>query len=85
MGEDWRLTGQEAYLVGRPLRLARWVPYRPGWDHDHCEFCWAEISDDETSHADFSEAWVTADDNRTWVCPACFDDFRGRFGWTIVT
>lgn len=85
MGEDWRLTGQEAYLVGRPLRLARWVPSRPGGDHDHCEFCWAEISDDETGHADFSEAWVTADDNRTWVCPACFDDFRGRFGWTIVT
>lgn len=84
MGEDWRLTGQEFSLVGRPLRRARWVPYRPGWDHDHCEFCWAEISDDRTGHADLEEAWVTADDNRTWICPSCFDDFRARFRWVIV-
>ena len=73
--------GQESYLAGRSLRFARWTPYRLGWDHDHCDFCSAEISDDQTGHADFNEAWVTADDDYTWVCPKCFNDFRERFGW----
>ena len=82
VAEDWRLTGQEVSLAGRTFRFARWSETRPGWDHDHCDFCWAEISDDTTGHAAFHEAWVTADDGGIWVCPTCFDDFRERFGWT---
>ena len=82
--EDWRLTGQELYLAGRPMRFARWTAYRPGWGHDHCDFCWAEISDDVSGHAAFNEAWVTADDDYTWVCAKCFDDFREQFGWVVA-
>jgi hypothetical protein len=82
--EDWRLTGQESYLRGRALRFARWTSYRPGWDHDHCDFCFAEISGDTTGHADYNEAWVTATDGYTWVCPECFNDFRKRFRWHVV-
>ncbi|GAB3396912.1 hypothetical protein GCM10027568_31990 [Humibacter soli] len=84
MGEDWRLTDQETYLEGRSLRFAGWTAYRPGWDHDHCEFCFAEISNDSTGHAEYSEAWVTADDGYTWVCPQCFTDLRQRFHWVVV-
>lgn len=76
--------GQESYLTGRELRFTRWFSYRPGWDHDHCAFCGAEISDDTTGHADYDEAWVTSDDSYTWVCSKCFDDFRENFTWTVV-
>ncbi|AYG02196.1 hypothetical protein [Gryllotalpicola protaetiae] len=85
MDQDWRLTGQESYLQDRSLRLALWVGYRAGWDHDHCGFCQAEISDDTTGHAKYNEAWVTADDGYTWICPECFNDFRERFRWTVTT
>ena len=34
-------------------------------------------------HTEFNAAWVTADDNYHWICPPCFEDFRGRFEWTI--
>ncbi|MGN6125258.1 MAG: hypothetical protein ACTHON_01725 [Humibacter sp.] len=84
MEEDWRLTDQEAYLASRSLRFARWTPYRPDWDHDHCDFCFAEISNNTTGHADYNEAWVTADDGYTWVCPQCFNEFRERFHWVVV-
>ena len=84
MDEDWRLMGQESYLAGRSWCFRRWTPYRNGWDHDHCDFCAAEISDDETGHADFNEAWVTANDGYTWVCPTCFADFRERFSWAVA-
>ena len=40
--DDWRLQGQEKYLLGRTMRWATWAPYREDWDHDHCEFCMAE-------------------------------------------
>lgn len=83
MDEDWRLTGQEDYLHDRTLRHTRWTPYRAGWGHDHCEFCWAEISDDASGHRSYHEAWVTADDLYHWVCPECFEDFRQRFRWRV--
>jgi hypothetical protein len=28
--------------------------------------------------------WVTADDDYHWICPKCFNDFRTRFGWSVV-
>jgi hypothetical protein len=80
--DDWRLQGQEEYLVGRRLRWAKWVG-RPDWDHDHCEFCWAEFSAEVTEHSPHNAGWVTADDNDHWVCPGCFEDFRERFQWTV--
>lgn len=41
--KDWRLTNQENYLKGQPLRYSRWVSRGSGWDHDHCAFCWAKF------------------------------------------
>ena len=76
--------GQERYLAGRRMRFTSWTPYRAGWDHDHCDFCSTEISDDRTGHAEYDEAWVTSDDSYKWVCPNCFDDFRERFKWVVI-
>jgi len=80
--DDWRLRGQEEWLANRPLRWARWTPYRDGWDHDHCEFCWAEISTLVGDHADAEEGYVTADDS--WICSSCFVDFHDRMQWTVI-
>jgi hypothetical protein len=85
MTDDWRLMGQESFLTGREMRRAIWWSDQDGWDHDHCEFCSAEISDDTTGHSDFNEGWVTNDDSFTWVCVDCFEDFRERFGWSVVS
>ena len=85
MDSDWRLMNQEPYLAGRTLRWATWTPYRDGWDHDHCSFCSAEISDRPVDdHTEYNAAWVTADDSYHWVCPPCFEDFRARFAWVVL-
>jgi len=78
---DWRLDHGADELRDRTFRFATWWPYRDVWEHDHCQFCFSEISADQTGHADFNEAWVTADDAYTWVCVDCFEDFREQFGW----
>ena len=81
---DWRLMGQEDWLSNRPVRWAEWTPYREGWDHDHCAFCSAEFAAEVNDHVDYSAGYVTADDSYTWICRPCFEDFRERFGWTVV-
>jgi hypothetical protein len=82
--DDWRVRGQALHLQGRTLVWAVWRPYRDGWDHDHCEFCWAEISDRPIDdHTQYNAAWVTADDHYSWICPGCFEDFRLRFDWEV--
>ncbi len=80
--KDWRLTNQADYLTGVTLYKKRWVSLRQGWDHDHCEFCWATFSD--TGDPDhLHEGYATAD-HYHWVCPACCSDFRQLFEWRIL-
>lgn len=82
---DWRLMGQDRHLADAVLTWATWRPVKPGWDHDHCAFCQAEISDrpiDE--HTAYNAAWVTSPDQATWICPVCFEDFQVRFGWNVA-
>jgi hypothetical protein len=79
---DWRLQGQERYLHGVTLRRKRYSPPRPGWDHDHCEFCSVKFM--ATDHPGVvREGYATLDDYR-WICERCFADFRARFGWTLA-
>jgi hypothetical protein len=77
--DDWRLQGQQRYLSGVTLVFKAWRQTRTGWDHDHCEFCGAKFSGrggvDTLSHG-----YATEDEYR-WICPQCFNDFRGRFRW----
>jgi hypothetical protein len=30
----------------------------------------------------YQEGYVT-EDNRHWICPPCFADFRDKFRWTV--
>ena len=80
--DDWRLTGQEAYLVGVPLC---WRTYEGGEnsDHDHCEFCLAKFAEADVIPEALHAGYATLDKYR-WICQQCFDDFRPRFEWTVV-
>jgi hypothetical protein len=66
------------------VHWSTWTPYREHWDHDHCAFCAAEISDRPVDdHTEYNAAWVTEDNNYDWICPVCFVDFREQFGWAV--
>jgi hypothetical protein len=77
---DWRLQGQERFLKSVAVTWKRYEPYRPGWDHDHCEFCSAKFSLCEN---DLHEGYVTLDGYH-WICKACFCDFQETFEWLVV-
>ena len=79
-GDDWRLTDQERYLQGAAFRWRQYACPRPGWDHDHCEFCWAKFAEADGPEV-LREGYTTAEG--LWVCVACFADFRGRFEWHV--
>jgi hypothetical protein len=79
---DWRLRGQQKYLRGLGLVRRRWSQTREGWDHDHCQFCWAKFA--TTADADaLHEGWTTRDEY-WWICDVCFNDFQGQFCWTVT-
>lgn len=77
--DDWRRQGQKEYLVDKQLRFMKWREVQPRWDHDHCEFCFAKLSNYE---GDLHEGY-SYDGGRRWICPKCFEDFREEFRWTL--
>src|SRR4051812_45608855 len=98
--DDWRRRRQEEYLRGATLTLRRYQALSAGWEHEHCEFCWAKFLDASYSpeHADaltadpslLSEGYTEAPGGKPpagehWICRRCFEDFRDEFGWTVVS
>ncbi len=79
--DDWRLTGQEAFLKGVRLLFKPYNEYSTSWDHDHCEFCGEKFS---LRPGDLSKGYTTEDQYR-WICNPCFEDFRESLGWTVIT
>jgi len=76
---DWRRQGQERYLSGVRLSLEQYRPFRPGWEHDHCEFCSAKFCQTDGSlHLGY-----TTEDHYRWICEECFRDFQDEFGWVL--
>jgi len=80
--DDWRLQGQERYLLGAAFRLRPWATFDSRWDHDHCEFCWVEFAGTDVKDA-LHEGYATEDLYR-WVCPECFEDMRERFQFELL-
>jgi len=80
---DWRRQGQEKYLVEAVLvhRPYSQRPNNPDWDHDHCEFCWAKFA--LFSGPDILKEGYSTEHDDHWICPACFEDFRVEFKWTV--
>lgn len=80
-GNDWRLMGQEEYLYGIHLQWKAYELGYPGYDHEHCEFCWQKIASFDAPDVE-REGYAT-EDNCRWVCRQCFDDFRVMFAWEL--
>jgi len=74
--DDWRLMGQENFLMGKKLVQKSYVIRDPDWDHDHCGFCMKRI--DET----VDNAYCTEDEYH-WICSGCFSDFKEMFHWDV--
>ena len=79
--DDWRLNGQEEYLRGIHLRLKPYLLSYPGYDHDHCEFCWQKIA--AFDYPDAQRKGYATDDNLRWIYQECFEDFKEMFGWEV--
>jgi hypothetical protein len=80
--QDWRLQGQEKYLLGVTLKFGIWLSNNPKNDHDHCEFCSAKFASStvqETLHEGYSTI-----DHYHWVCVECFNDFSKQFNWVVI-
>ena len=77
--DDWRRQGQERYLAGARLIAQTYRPYRPDWEHDHCEFCGAKLS---LAEGDLKSGYST-EDSYHWVCAQCFLDFKEEFRWVV--
>jgi hypothetical protein len=90
--DHWGRTGQEqVFPPGTTLELRRYRPHRPGWDHDHCIFCWAKLMDPDLSQASLraieddqqilTSGYTAGPVGGDWVCPSCFEEFAKQFGW----
>lgn len=77
---DWRYRGQDKWLAGKAFIRRPYSEYRPGCDHDHCEFCCKKFS----LSNDYEQTGYSCDDNYHWVCDDCFQDFRGTFRWSVT-
>ncbi len=77
--DDWRIRNQENYLIGVWLTKKKYSKWSDSWEHDHCEFCSATISELEN---DLNEGYAT-DDDYHWICETCYQDFKERFQWKL--
>ena len=54
------------------------LPYSHS-DHEHCEHCWARISNVEgDDHQGYYEP--TSD---SWICEECYNEYRELYGWSV--
>jgi hypothetical protein len=79
--DDWRLQGQD-WLREELLRYEPYRPPQPGFEHDHCEFCWTPFRS-EPQQGVLNEGYVTND--RRWICEICYEDFKLTFDWILET
>ena len=78
---DWRLMGQEKYLMNARLRKQTYVAPTLKWDHDHCEFCTVTFSEYD---GDLHEGYSTPA-NKCWICEQCFQDFKKMFHFAVAS
>jgi len=75
--DDWRLMGQEEYLMGKRLLHMYWNQPSPTWDHDHCEFCGEKL-------CRVTDLGYCTNERQYWICELCFDDFKAIFQWETI-
>ena len=77
--EDWRIMGQEGYLLRQKLQHRRFDRSICFEDYDQCEFCW-EVFDEDPSNP---LRCYYSPEKRVWVCEECFNDFNPYFCWQV--
>ena len=77
---DWRIQGQEKYLLNKDLYYKKYVKQSDRNDHVHCEFCWDKFSEYE---GDLHFGYNTLD-GKYWICVNCFNDLEKMFNWKII-
>jgi len=81
--DDWRLRGQEEYMMNMSFVYKKFVPQEVGEDHTHCEFCWHKFMENAEEVKDASEHGYCSSEQEKWVCEECFEDFKQMFNWKI--
>ena len=77
--EDWRIMGQEGYLLNKELEYRKFDREIAVDDFIQCEFCWDTFDDDPNNpHDAYYEP-----ETKVWVCEKCFSDFYKRFHWSV--
>ena len=76
--DDWRLTGQEDYLLFAKLKEVIPSDYiktldNPEYFHEHCEFCMTKPEDNK------EQKFYCTLDNYRWICEECYNDFKEKF------
>lgn len=77
--DDWRLMGQEGYLMRAHLQHRKFDRSICIEDFHQCDFCWRPFDEDRMHPLD---AYYCAKE-RTWICEECFNDFNEHFHWTV--
>jgi|GEM_PF-2693523 len=76
------------------IEIEKWLKENPSWQnddsckdfwHDHCWLC----EEAETVYADMKGVFYCSEEEHglfghSWICFKCFDNFKERFGWTVV-
>jgi hypothetical protein len=76
---DWRLQGQERYLMNVKLYKREYDMPSERWDHDHCTFCFEKFSENE---GDLHVGYYVPK-GRHWICEPCFEDFKDLFSFKL--
>ncbi len=78
--KDWRLLGRHDQFHGAEFHKVTFIMKDLDHDHVHCWFCWDKFSEHD---GDLHDGYET-DNEKYWVCPTCFNDFKEYFGWKII-
>lgn len=76
--DDWRIMGQEGYLMNKRIKYIKYVPYGVQ-SHRHCEFCFDKFSNHTN---DLHQGYYEPTSN-SWICEECFEDFKDMFHWIV--
>lgn len=77
---DWRIMGQEGYLMDREVVYRKFDRSICVEDFDQCEFCWA-VFDKDPENPEFA---YHVPSEKVWICEECFEDFLPFFHWKVI-
>jgi len=81
MENDWRLRGQEEYMLGLKFKQMNFTGVKL---HAHCEFCWHKFMEEPNGIEDCSNRGFFCQEKKYWVCEECFQEFRNMFDWEVI-